>query len=134
MRWLENISADAVRCAFVTAPDVLCDARETLKLSRPMFPRIRQLGFPAALVAQNGLEDMACSWDEFDVLFLGGDTAWKLGPAAASLSRQAIRLGKRVHVGRVNGLRRLRHAQAIGATSVDGNMIAHARRRTCRVC
>lgn len=45
-----------------------------------MLPKIRALGVPAALVAQDGLEDMVdrVPWDEFDVLFIGGSTAFKL--------------------------------------------------------
>lgn len=90
-----------------------------------MFPRIRALGFPAALVAQNGLENMKVPWNDLDVLFIGGDTNWKLGIQAAMLSREAVLRGKRVHMGRVNGIGRLRHAKAIGCSSADGNMLAH---------
>jgi hypothetical protein len=40
-------------------------------------------------------------WDAFDVLFLGGTTDWKLGPAAADLTAEARRRGLVVHMGRV---------------------------------
>ena len=55
---------------------------------------------------------------------IGGTTSWKLGPAAAGLAAQARRRGLWVHLGRVNSLRRLRYAQAIGCHSVDGTFLA----------
>ena len=62
-------------------------------------------------------------WDDFDVLFLGGDTAWKLGPAARQLAAEARQRGKGVHMGRVNSLKRYRYADAIGCTSADGTFL-----------
>ena len=126
LRWLRTAQKDASRCIFATAPDVLCDAETTLKRSMPMFPRIREIGFPVALVAQNGLENISIPWDDFDVLFLGGDTRWKLGAAAAGITQTAISMGKHVHMGRVNGLRRLRYAKSIGCRSVDGTFLAYS--------
>ncbi len=124
--WLTNIPEDDTpRCAFATAPDVVCEAAETLERSAPMFAPIRKLGFPVALVAQNGLEDLTVPWDDFDVLFIGGDTEWKLGPAAASLVTEAQLRGRGTHMGRVNGLRRLRYAKSIGCDSVDGSHLAY---------
>jgi hypothetical protein len=122
--WLRDHPADRSRCLFAVAPDVVGDAAATLTRSAPWLPRLRALGYPAALAGQNGLESMTVPWDSFDVLFLGGDTAWKLGPAARSLTAQARRLGKGVHMGRVNSLRRLRYAAAIGCTSADGTFLA----------
>ncbi|MDG4803681.1 hypothetical protein [Micromonospora sp. WMMD980] len=54
-------------------------------------------------------------WHAIDALFIGGTTAWKLGPDAAHLAGQARRRGLWVHMGRVNSLWRLRHATAIDA-------------------
>jgi len=124
LSWLGQRAEHAARCFFVVAPDVVCDAPATLERSAPMLPRIRAAGFPAALVAQNGLEDLSVPWDTFDVLFIGGDTVWKLGPAARSLAIEAKARGKRVHMGRVNSLRRLRYAQTIGCCSADGTFLA----------
>jgi hypothetical protein len=122
--WLEARLAHVADCVFVVAPDVVCDAAATLARSLPMLPKIRALGFPAALVAQNGLESLIVPWDEFDALFIGGDDEWKEGSAAASLARQAHERGKHVHMGRVNSLRRLRYARDIGCDSVDGTYLA----------
>jgi hypothetical protein len=110
---------------FAVAPDVLCDAAATLRLARMtrMPEWIRYIGFPVALVAQNGLEDLIVPWDDFDAFFIGGDTAWKLGPAARRLAGEAKRRGKWVHMGRVNSLRRLRYAAAIDCDSADGTYL-----------
>lgn len=124
LRWLADRQEHAVLCRFVVAPDVVGNAAATLALSAPMLPRIRALGYPVALVAQNGLEDLDVPWDDFDVLFIGGDTAWKLGPAARALTSEARRLGKWVHMGRVNSRARLRYAISIGCNSADGTFLA----------
>lgn len=110
-------------CLFATAPDRLGDAELTLALARPMLPRIRALGFRAALVAQNGLERLDVPWDEFDVLFIGGTDEWKHSEACRTLIREARRRDKWVHVGRVNGYVRLRWAKSVGASSVDGTFL-----------
>ncbi len=121
--WLEGRAAFADRCWFATAPDVVGDAEMTLARSLPWLPRIRALGYPAALVAQDGLERLTVPWDAFDVLFLGGSTDWKLGPHARELVTEARSRGKRVHMGRVNTARRWRYADAIGCDSVDGTIL-----------
>jgi hypothetical protein len=110
-------------CLFATAPDVIGDAAATLVLSAPMFARIRALGYRPALVAQDGLEHLPVPWDDFDALFIGGSTAWKLSEAAHDLAAEAKRRGKWVHMGRVNSLRRVRIAQAMGCDSVDGTYL-----------
>jgi hypothetical protein len=124
LRWLTERLSFVAHCGFAVAPDVLCDAAATLERSAPMMRKIRTLGYPVALVAQNGLEHMAVPWDEFDVLFLGGDTAWKLGTGARDLTAQARRRGKRVHCGRINSHRRLAYAHQIGCQSADGTYLA----------
>jgi hypothetical protein len=129
LAWLAARAVHRGQCGFATAPDVLGNAAATWARSRPMLPRIRALGYRAALVAQDGLEHLDIEWTAFDALFLGGSTAWKLGPAAAELAAHARRLGQWVHVGRVNSLRRLRHATAIGAHSADGTHLAYGPRR-----
>jgi hypothetical protein len=120
--WLQTLPAE--RCAFAVAPDVPFDATGTLAKSRPWLARIRSLGIPAALAAQDGIETLDVPWDEFDVLFIGGTTEWKLGRHARTLIREARLRGKPVHMGRVNSAQRLRYAEHIGCDSVDGTYIA----------
>jgi hypothetical protein len=124
LAWLDSFTSEQrSRCLFATAPDVVADAAGTLERSTPWLPKIRELGYPAAFVAQDGAETVGVPWDEFDALFLGGTTEWKLGPHAAQLTREAKACGKWVHMGRVNSERRLRYAAAIGCDSVDGTYL-----------
>lgn len=128
--WLESLTEYTADCLFAVAPDVFRpdigkgDAVATLERSAPWLPRIRALGYPAALVAQDGLEDLNVPWDTFDVLFIGGSTEWKLGPHAARLILEAKPLGKLVHMGRVNSHERLRGAHLRGCDTADGTYIA----------
>ena len=121
--WLERNAPAAHSCAFATAPDVVGDAAATLALSLPWLPKIRALGYPAALVAQDGLEALPVPWDAFDALFVGGSTEWKLGRHARHLVREARARGKWVHMGRVNSARRYRYADHIGCDSADGTFL-----------
>jgi hypothetical protein len=121
--WLKRNAVDAPSCLFAVAPDVVADAAATLERSRPWLPRIRSLGYPAALVAQDGLEHLGVPWDEFDVLFIGGSTEWKLGPYARVVIHETKRRGKWVHMGRVNSEKRYRYAHALGCDSADGTFL-----------
>lgn len=124
LAWLSDRAHLASSCRFVVAPDVVGDAAATLVRSLPVMPRIRALGFPVALAAQNGLEHLDVPWNAFDVLFIGGDTAWKVGPEARGLVVEARRRGKWVHMGRVNSRARIQYAAAIKCDSVDGTFLA----------
>lgn len=124
LAWLTKRHWAADRCRFAVAPDVVGDAKATLERSAPMLEAIRGLGYPVALAAQNGLEDLTVPWGEFDVLFLGGDTAWKIGPHAHALTAEARARGKWVHMGRVNSRRRLQAAAHMGCDSADGTYLA----------
>jgi hypothetical protein len=43
-----------------------------------MLDWIRYAGFPVAFVARDDLEHLTVPWDDFDALFIGGSTSWKL--------------------------------------------------------
>jgi hypothetical protein len=123
LAWLETNAHAAADCLFATAPDVVGDAEATLARSAPFLPLIRELGYPAALVAQDGLESLDVPWDSFDVLFIGGTTEWKLSAAVRGLVKEAKERGKWVHCGRVNSLKRYRLMAAIGCDSADGTFL-----------
>jgi hypothetical protein len=120
IRFLKRVASLAPTCLFAVAPDVVADAAATLS----KFPRwaqaIKKLDLPVALVAQDGLENLAVPWDSLDALFIGGSTEWKLGEMARMLVAEARRRGKWVHVGRVNSQVRLRYCIHLGVDSVDG--------------
>lgn len=122
LAWLA--ARPAPTCLFATAPDVLGNAVATLNRSISVLPKIRAVGYKAALVAQDGLERCYVPWSMFDVLFIGGSTAWKESPAALALMAEAKSRGKWVHVGRVNSYRRLRMMADAGADSTDGTFLA----------
>jgi hypothetical protein len=153
--WLVGNRGDIDRCMFATAPDVIGDAATSRTRSLPWLPKIRQIGYRAAYVAQNGETTATAPWDEFDVLFLGGVrecrpchltwrpewgtparkqkcpecgrvlTEWKLDSDAYTLVREAEILGKKAHMGRVNSDRRLRIAEGMGCDSVDGTYLTY---------
>lgn len=131
MRWLRGLEHQAT-CRFAVAPDVLADAVATIRRSLPWLERIRALGYPAALVGQDGAEHLELPWAEFDVLFIGGSTRWKLSSEASSVVARAREQGKAVHMGRVNSLRRLQAAQLMGCDSVDGTFLAFRARQSGR--
>lgn len=125
-KWWQFLVANAPRastCAFAVAPDVVGDAEATLARSRPWLPKIRALGYPAAFVAQDGIEDTVIPWDEFDALFIGGTDNFKLGPIARTVAAEAKTRGKWVHMGRVNSMKRYQYARTIGCDSVDGTYL-----------
>lgn len=125
LAWLAKYERCRATNLFATAPDLLGNAKGTLEQALPVLPELRRHGWNAALVAQDGLEHEDVPWDEFDVLFIGGTTDWKLSSAAADLAREAGSRRKWVHMGRVNSLRRMAYASELGCQSVDGTLIAY---------
>jgi hypothetical protein len=113
-------------CLFITAPDVVGDAEETLRRFWEWLPAIRRAQQPVALVAQDGIHDTELPWDDIDALFIGGTTPFKMH--TETLCREAKRRGKWLHMGRVNTRRRIRFAQSIGCDSVDGSSFSMFRR------
>lgn len=126
LKWLRSNLTNAAVCLFATAPDVVGDAEATLTRSKPMFDRIRDVGYPAALVAQDGLEELPIPWDSFDALFVGGRNDWKFSDRAFGLMAEARLRGKWVHAGRVNSYTRLVRMRQVGANSADGTFVKFA--------
>lgn len=108
LRMLAKVTASGVRHLWVTAPDVVADADETLRRFDVWEPTLHELGLPVALVGQDGLTADRVPWDRIECLFVGGSTAWKLSDTAFALTREAHGRGKLVHFGRVNSARRIR--------------------------
>jgi hypothetical protein len=125
LAWLASRPADRERCLFAVAPDVVGDAWRTLSRSWPFLPVIRELGYPAAFVAQDGADETGIPWDDLDVLFVGGTDAYKLGDHAAELVHLARSHGKGVHVGRINSRLRWDRFEALGADTADGTFLAY---------
>lgn len=131
--WIEQLPT--TRCLFAVAPDVYPDAGQSLVRGLAFAPEMRALGFPVAVVAQDGAERLHWPWDELDCLFIGGEKRtpgwkeWKESEAAAELAREARNAGKWVHMGRVNSERRYMAADRMGCLSVDGTFIKYRKRK-----
>jgi len=123
--WLQKQSKDNANCRFATAPDVVGNHEQTLHRSLPWLPRIKDLGYPAAFVAQDGATPDNVPWEEIDALFLGGTTIFKLGPQASALISEARRRNLWVHAGRVNSKKRYFAFAALGCDSCDGTYLTY---------
>lgn len=121
--WLAKMLPYRAQCLFATAPDVVGDAVLTLKRSLPVLHKIRDAGYPAALIGQDGMTPDDVPWSMVDCIFLGGTTEWKLSESAAALARAAKQRGLWVHMGRVNSTRRMLIAKRMGCDSVDGTAL-----------
>ncbi|MES1975701.1 MAG: hypothetical protein V4472_24860 [Pseudomonadota bacterium] len=132
LAWLDHLSTRD-RCLFAVSPDAYPDAIESQRRGLEFAPLIREMGYPAAVVAQDGAERLAWPWEDMDCLFVGGERRsrceWKVSPAAERLVRAARNAGKWVHMGRVNSLRRLERARSMGVNSVDGTFVKYWRRK-----
>lgn len=111
------------KCLFVCVPDVVGDARRTLEIFNWRFNLVSSF-WPAALVAQDGLEELDIPWDKFQCLFIGGSTVWKDSQAVEPLIKTAQILGKHVHVGRVNTYKRYRRFSILGCDTCDGSGVS----------
>lgn len=125
LRMLDKFAWARERCLFATAPDVWGDAAATIERSREMFQPLRDAGYKAALVAQDGMLEQAIPWDEIDCLFIGGNDAWRTGDGFVALCRETVERGKWLHMGRVNSLKRIRYAISLGCHSADGTYVKY---------
>lgn len=110
------------KCRFVTVPDVVGSARRTLEVFDHWKQRLH--GWKLALACQDGQEHLPIPWGQIDAVFIGGSTAWKVGPHAVQVIKAAQALDKWVHVGRVNDADRFEHFEKLGVDSIDGSGIA----------
>ena len=112
-------------CLFVVAPDVVANAIATMSAYRYWGGHIKESGWPVAFAAQDG-QELFDFPPEYDALFIGGSTEWKMSTAADDCILRAKAQQKWVHVGRVNSQRRIRHFQLMGVDSVDGTTVCFA--------
>ena len=124
-RWLEGAQCK-VRLLWAVVPDVPGDHGATMARWRRFADDVRLAAGRVAFAAQDGATVQSVPWSDTDALFLGGTTSWKLSTDAARLSQAAKERGLWSHMGRVNSLRRMRHAAAVGCDSVDGTCVAFA--------
>jgi len=101
--WLRNMEPYRDMCLFVVVPDVVGDAIQTGANYRHWLRYFES--WPVAFAAQDGQEYLPLP-QYFDALFIGGSTQWKESQAAISVIRRAQKMGKAIHIGRVNWGRR----------------------------
>ncbi len=118
-KMLKKHEARKSLCRFVAVPDVVASARRTLECFEMWADQLE--GWPLALVAQDGLEDLDIPWKRIAAVFVGGSTKWKLSQAAADVIRAAKICEKWAHAGRVNTPGRLEYFQELRADSSDGS-------------
>lgn len=111
----------AIGCRWITAPDVVADSVATLSLYQQWQPIITDHGLLPALVAQDGLSYRQVPWLDVSAVFIGGTTKYKLSLEAAEIVREANARCLWTHMGRVNSVRRVLYAAAIGCRSIDGS-------------
>ena len=118
MRLVEANSADA---DFVVLPDIVQGGMESFDLSTVWLRKLR--GLHLLFPVQDGMnvdavESMLKTHRDIG-LFLGGSTEYKLA-MMPFWGAMAARLGRWLHVGRVNTVRRIRLCAEAGVTSFDG--------------
>ena len=105
---------------FVVCPDVVGCHDRTIALWHYYYPTIKTYGYPVAFVAQDGCSPGDIP-DEADWIFIGGNDPWKMENAHRFVGNRPV------HVGRVNGIGRLKYCESIGVASVDGTGWLRAR-------
>jgi hypothetical protein len=112
LRWVRMTGR---RPLWLLVPDVVTNREATLANWERYAPEAAAYGWPLAFAVQDGMqpEDVPAS---ASVVFVGGSTLWKW----RSLPTWAANF-PRVHVGRVNELRRLWTCEDLGVESVDGS-------------
>ena len=117
--WMRHCPPD-----WVAVPDSVCNHSETLRLFHDWVAmwnyELDTIPFPLAFVLQNGADIDSVPWDQIAAVFVGGDDDFKLNKCH-DLVAYAKAIGKLVHVGRVNSLKRIKYAVDIGADSIDGS-------------
>jgi len=98
---------------FVVCPDVVGDHHRTLSLWHLYSPQIKAFGFPIAFVAQDGCTPQSVPFDA-NWIFVGGNDPWKMESVHLFIGNRPV------HVGRVNGIGRLKTCLELGVTSCDG--------------
>jgi hypothetical protein len=126
---LETLSTYKSTCLFITCPDVIGDAMATLALFKKYTDRF--FGWPVAFVAQDGQEGLDFPpLHQWDCLFIGGSTTWKMSEAAIDCIVRARSIGKHIHIGRVNWYQRYKHFASLKDSehfTCDGTRVRYER-------
>lgn len=121
---LQKCESGKKRCLFVAMPDVVGSARRTLEAFDYWLDEIGGCGWPIALIAQDGQEDLGIPWKAIRAIFIGGSTEWKDSKSAYDIVKTAKLMHKHVHVGRVNDSKRFNVYEELEADTCDGTGVS----------
>lgn len=119
--WVNAVKKFAIyadTCLFVVAPDAVGDKHLTLDRFHRYSTVINLYNYPTGIAIQDGMSVSDVPWNMISAIFLGGTDEYKLGKQSGLIIREAIYLGKHVHIGRVNSRKRIMRFWF--ADSVDG--------------
>lgn len=111
---VKRVRLTRLRPLWALVPDVVADKDATIDKWQRFEPMLRKLGWDLAFACQDGMTPSDVP-PGADIIFIGGTTTWKW----KTLPMWSKHF-KRVHVGRVNELRRLWTCEDYGVESVDG--------------
>lgn len=114
MRLLDWASEADIMPMWALVPDVVGDPIATLDEWEKWKGELKSRGFTLAFAAQDGHTPSSVPKDA-EVVFIGGTTEWK-----RSMIETFCTFCPRVHVGRVNTYKWLKHCSDCGAESTDG--------------
>lgn len=115
LKMLESAKRSGQDPLWVLVPDVVADKEGTLEQWHRYGPLAARYGWPLAFAVQDGMTPGDVP-NGADVVFVGGTTEWKW----STLPTWANAF-PRVHVGRVNEMRRVFTCESLGVESVDGS-------------
>jgi hypothetical protein len=98
-------------CIFAAMPDVVRNHEATYKLSMEWIDLYHKLGYPAAFILQDGVTLDAVPFSEIAAVFIGGSNEFKYSQVVIDICREARRLGKWIHHGRVGGKNRFKYSR-----------------------
>ena len=117
-------------CKWIAMPDVVGNHDETLDLFHKWTNQMCNYWIPCrerfkkwAFVVQDGATMESIPWDDIVAVFLGGTDKMKRSRKAFRIMRHARRLGKWVHIGRVNTPKWVEYWYWT-ADSIDGSGLA----------
>ena len=117
---------------FVVVPDKVAEGLRSLDFSLCWLERLKREfpNFRYALALQDGMEikHIEPVVHQFDWLFVGGTTKWKIRWGELWV-KFAHTHNKKCHIGRVGTVKRVRWARRIGADSIDSTLPLFSRQK-----
>ena len=115
LKMLEKVKMEKTKPLWVLIPDVVANREETIRKWEKYSPIVKKLKIKTAFACQDGMTEKDIPKDA-DVIFIGGTTEWKMKTIPMWTANHP-----RVHVGRVNTIKRILECERYGVESVDGS-------------